>query len=232
MKDIGRDNKEKRIEWIEKAIQQIPEGLRILDAGAGELANKKFCKHLDYVSQDFAQYNGKNAPEGLQNDKWDTSRVDIICDITSIPEQDKSFDAVMCTEVFEHLPNPFLALKEFSRLLRSGGILIITAPFCSLTHQAPYHFSTGFNRYYYEKHLTDLGFEVIELETNGNYFSCLAQELRRVRSVALRYSNDKPRKWESLAIRILINMLFRFSEKDIGSDELLCFGYNIIAKKI
>ncbi|WP_121022373.1 class I SAM-dependent methyltransferase [Helicobacter vulpis] len=54
--------------------------------------------------------------------KWGNTQLDIICDITAIPERDGSFDAIMCVEVFEHLPNPILALKEFSRLLRGGGI--------------------------------------------------------------------------------------------------------------
>ena len=46
---------------------------------------------------------------------WETQRdskgfkrllsLDIISDITSIPVSDNTFDAVMCIEVFEHLPN-------------------------------------------------------------------------------------------------------------------------------
>lgn len=46
-------NEERRNEWIEKQLKSIPDGLRILDAGAGELRWKKFCSHLEYVSQDF-----------------------------------------------------------------------------------------------------------------------------------------------------------------------------------
>jgi len=35
--------------WIKKTLFLIPKGLRVLDAGAGELKNKKYCSHLDYV---------------------------------------------------------------------------------------------------------------------------------------------------------------------------------------
>jgi len=64
--------------------------------------------------------------------------VDVISDITSIPLPDASFDACLCTEVLEHLPHPIEALRELARLLRPGGRLILTAPFCSLTHFSPH----------------------------------------------------------------------------------------------
>ena len=121
----------------------MPAGSRILDAGAGELRYKPLCSHLEYVSQDFAQYNGQGDGVGLQMGNWDQTHLDIVCDITQIPEPDQSFDVIMCIEVFEHLPDPLAALREFNRLLKSGGWLIITAPFNSLTHFAPYHFYTG-----------------------------------------------------------------------------------------
>ena len=135
--DMGINQQNREI-WLEEALKKIPTGSRILDAGAGELRYKEFCEHLNYVSQDFAQYNGEGDSKGLQTGTWDQTKLDIISDITEIPELDDSFDAIMCVEVFEHLPDPTLAIKEFARLLKSGGTLIITAPFCSLTHFAPY----------------------------------------------------------------------------------------------
>ena len=212
---VGTKNQLNREEWLEKAIKQIPAGSRILDAGAGELRYKRFCSHLDYISQDFAQYDGKGNNRGLHSDSWDTSKIDIISDITAIPEPDASFDAIMCIEVFEHLPDPIKAIQEFARLLKSGGLLILTAPFCSLTHQAPYHFYSGFNRYFYEKHLSASGFKIIELEENGNFFEYLAQEVRRIPEVAQRYSDESKRTYfELIATKICLSMLERFSKKD------------------
>jgi len=52
-------NKETRDKFIKETLEKIPKGARILDAGAGELRNKKLCTHLNYVSQDFCQYDGK-----------------------------------------------------------------------------------------------------------------------------------------------------------------------------
>jgi ubiquinone/menaquinone biosynthesis C-methylase UbiE len=232
MTTVGTYNEINRIDWLEKTLAVIPSGARILDAGAGEQQFKRFCSHLEYVAQDFAQYDGQGNSSGLQMGAWDQTQLDIICDIAAIPEPDASFDAIMCIEVFEHLPNPILAIKEFARLLKGGGQLIITAPFCSLTHFAPYHYSTGFNSYFYEKHLNENGFEIIELTTNGNFFEYLAQELQRVPWVAEQYCKDRMNTLEKFSTRILLRMLERFSKKDSGSKELLCFGYHVLARKL
>lgn len=228
---VGTANEAARIVWLEQALKKVPAGGRILDAGAGEQRFRPLCTHLKYVSQDFAQYDGKGDRRGLQTGSWDQSKLDIVCDITSIPEPDASFDALMCIEVFEHLPKPLLALEEFSRLLRPGGALILTAPFCSITHFAPYHFYTGFSRYFYERHLPEFSFAVEEISANGNFYEHLAQELRRIPDVNRRYSVHRLRPWEWLARRILLRALQRFSDHDQGSQEILCFGYHVRAAR-
>lgn len=228
---VGRDNANTREKWLEDSLLKIPNGSRILDAGAGTQQYRKFCKHLKYVSQDFGQYDGTGDDAALQTGEFDYGELDIVSDITSIPEPDSSFDAIMCVEVLEHLPNPALAIKEFSRLLKPGGHLIITAPFCSLTHFAPYHFSSGLNRYWYEEHLSNNGFKDLEISPNGNYFEFIAQEIHRIPSVANRYSGGKPNFLGLVGIFFLLRMLARFSKSDNGSSELLCFGYHIHSRK-
>lgn len=229
----GTRNEATRRHWVEKKLTDLPAGLRILDAGAGEQQYKKYCTHLNYVSQDFAQYDGVGDNVGLQTGKWDNSNLDIICDIANIPEPDASFDVILCTEVFEHLPDPALAIREFSRLLKSGGQLLITAPFCSLTHFAPYHYATGFNRYYYEKHFSDNGLKALSIEENGNYFEYVAQEVRRIEDVAILNSEKKhPNLLQRLAIWMVLNMLNKMSKTDSGSEKLLHFGCHVHAVRI
>lgn len=234
---IGRRNEANRIAWIEKTLRNLPRGLRLLDAGCGEQPFRKLCSHLDYVSQDFAQYDGKGDGVGLQTGAWDgaNSTLNLICDITSIPEPDASFDAVMCTEVLEHLPDPVKALHEFSRLLKPQGLLILTAPFCSLAHFTPYHFSTGFNRYWYETHLANLGLAVLEISPNGHFYDYLAQELRRVPSITRRFC-----PWPVFALYLFAHVIIAFpllavlnglGKCDGGSSNVLCFGYHVLAQR-
>ncbi|HET7402731.1 MAG TPA: hypothetical protein VFJ62_13135, partial [Usitatibacter sp.] len=93
-KDVNEDNRQR---WLQSTLSSLPKGWRILDAGAGQLRNKRFCEHLQYVSQDFGQYDGKGDGTGLQTGGWDTSRIDIVSDITQIPQPDASFDAILCS---------------------------------------------------------------------------------------------------------------------------------------
>lgn len=230
---VGTHNEKTRVKWIVKILKKIPKGNKILDAGAGEQQFKKYCSHLKYVSQDFAKYDGEGDKKGLQTKIWDNSNLDIVSDITSIPIPDQSFDAVLCTEVFEHLPEPLLALKEFSRIIKKDGYVIITAPFCSLTHYSPYHYYTGFNRYFYETHLIKFGFKIIEIKTNGNYFEYLAQEIRRIPEIKRIYTKSfKYNVFEILAHIITLYFLSKWSKKDKSSNELLNFGYHVFARKI
>ena len=227
-KTYNLDNREK---WLEKTLNKLPAGYRILDAGAGELKYKKFCQHLNYVSQDFGQYDGIGNGTGLQTNSWDQTRVDIISDITSIPELDSAFDAVMCVEVLEHVPSPVDVLFELKRLIRPEGYLVLTAPFNSLTHFAPYFYQTGYSQYFYNYWLERLGFEIVDLQVNGNYFDYLVQELYRLPSIAKKYASEKLNWLESKAFGIVINALGRFSTKDEGSSELLSFGLHVFAQK-
>jgi ubiquinone/menaquinone biosynthesis C-methylase UbiE len=231
MNTVGTLNASTRDQWIEQTLRSLPAGLRLLDAGAGEQPYRKFCDHLRYVSQDFGEYRPSLEKTGLQMPQWDYGRLDHVCDVVAIPEPDASFDAILCTEVFEHIPEPVAALREFSRLLRTGGTLILTAPFCSLTHFAPYHFATGFSRYFYEHHLSAHGFTIVELTPNGNYFEYLAQEVRRIESVAERYADTQVQEWERWGLQAVLDMLETLSERDQGSSELLAFGYHVRAVK-
>ena len=227
----GTGNQSTRDAWLEKKLAAIPAGSRILDAGAGELKYRHLCSHLDYVSQDFAQYDGKGDGKGFQTGEWDQTKLDIVSDITDIPETDKSFDAIMCIEVIEHIPYPVGALKELTRLLRPGGFLVLTAPFCSLTHFAPYFYYSGYSRYFYEYWLDRFNFEILEMEWNGNYFEFLAQEIRRLPDVSKTYASSDMGVKENLAIQQMLGVLNKLSAEDSGSQELLSFGLHIFARK-
>jgi SAM-dependent methyltransferase len=230
--NITNENESNRIEWVKSALKELPDGLRILDAGAGEKQYKPFCDHLSYVSQDFGQYDGKGDSIGLQTGEWDQSNLDIVCDIAQIPEPDNSFDAVLCTEVFEHIPHPIEAIQEFSRLVKSGGHLIITAPFCSFTHFAPYHYYSGYNTYFWEHYLPKYGFKITEMTPNGNFFEYAAQEVSRIYNASNQYVGKKPYIHELVALYLVVKMLKRFSKLDKNSSSLVCYGYHVKAVKI
>ena len=227
---VGTTNESVRVKWIEETLKKIPAGLTILDAGAGESQFKKFCDHLKYIAQDFGQYSGEGNI-GLQTGTWDNTKLDIVSDILSIPLPDHSVDAIMCTEVLEHIPDPLGAIKEFSRLVKPGGYLLITAPFASITHFAPYHFASGLSRFFYEKNLAENGFKITDLQLNGNFFEFVAQENRRIKSIAKKYAGKNLNIFQKIIIHLNLRILQNLSKKDKGSSELLCYGIHVFARK-
>lgn len=52
----------------------------------------------------------------------------VIGSVTSLPFGDACFDVVISTEVIEHTENPKKAVSELARVLKPGGILVITTP--------------------------------------------------------------------------------------------------------
>ncbi len=46
----------------------------------------------------------------------------------ALPFEDQSFDYVTCLEGLEHIENPQQAIREFARLMRPGGSLIVSVP--------------------------------------------------------------------------------------------------------
>ncbi len=219
-------NEANRQQWLARMLSAVPPGMRLLDAGAGKLKNRVHCAHLDYVSQDFCEYTG--GAEGLSSSPCDASKVDIISDITSIPETDASFDAILCSEVLEHLPEPTHALDEFKRLLKPGGVLILTAPFASNVHMAPYHFCSGFSKYWYQHHLAARGFEIHELVANGDWYALLQQEITRLGSMERSKGNWT---WPLAYLYALLGVgYYELRRKKIAPD-LACFGWQCVAVK-
>ena len=66
--------------------------------------------------------------------------IDLVGDAHRLPFSDASFDAVVCTEVFEHLVDPPTAAGELVRILKPGGRLVLTTRFCFPLHERPSDF--------------------------------------------------------------------------------------------
>jgi SAM-dependent methyltransferase len=228
---LSNPNETNRQAWLRQILTDLPAGARLLDAGAGELQNRRHCTHLDYVSQDFCQYHGAEGghpKEGLQSRAWDTSRIDLVSDITAIPAPDASFDAVLCSEVLEHVPEPTHALDEFARLLKPGGVLILTAPFSSITHQAPYHFCTGFSKYWYQHHLEQRGFRIQTLVANGDWYALLRQEITRFGGLERQCGSWS---WPLAYAYALLGLVYFALRGGGRAEDLACFGWHCVAVK-
>ena len=52
----------------------------------------------------------------------------IVDDLQNSQFKENSFDLALCSEVLEHVPEPQIALNTLYRILRPGGIAIVTTP--------------------------------------------------------------------------------------------------------
>ena len=223
------NNLNERIDFVKRELQALPEGKTILDAGCGSQQFKSFCAHLHYKAQDFGKYvvddkkmieknSGVGGEEGYQY-----GELDYVGDIWKIDERDEFFDAILCTEVFEHIPYPIKTVKEFARLLKKDGKLILTAPSNCLRHMDPYFFYSGFSDRWYEKFLNEHGLEILSIEPVGDYYSWLGVEMARTAMANSLFAK----------IILLPAFMYYFSKKPTtASVNTLCMGYHVVARKI
>ena len=122
----------------------------------------------------------------------------LIDDITASTLAAESFDLILCTEVVEHIANSSLALAGMRRLLKPGGVLILSTPqrYSPLELIAKIAFLPGIidivRRIYrepilktghinlmtareVERQLIDAGFQISERYKSGMYLPFLAE---------------------------------------------------------
>jgi|APSaa5957512535_1039671.scaffolds.fasta_scaffold77422_2 SAM-dependent methyltransferase len=73
-------------------------------------------------------------------DYIDGPGVDLVLDLRSIDLPDNSVGSALCMEVIEHVNEPFTAMNELYRVLKPGGVLVMSAPMNLEIHGSPYDY--------------------------------------------------------------------------------------------
>lgn len=127
---------------------------RILDVGSSFSPYKNSFPYVEYLRLDI---NEKNKP-------------DICCDIHDIKWQSEYFDIVIATEVLEHCYSPEKAISEIFRVMKPGGICILSTRFIYKYHADPkdyYRFTKDSLNYLFNK------FSKVEIYHHGNRMQVL-----------------------------------------------------------
>lgn len=98
-------------------------------------------------------------------------------DAAALPFGESTFDAVICSELLEHVLDPLKVLAEIHRVLKSRGTLLICVPFLNRIHGDPYDFAR-YTDYYWSLALDKIAFRDIHIEKQGLFWSVLIDMLR------------------------------------------------------
>ena len=204
--------REENYKIIRQWVEQLTDVNFLLDFGSGPLTNFELLKDNNTIFVDGAKFDGIN----------------IVCDFSNkTPFKSSSVDAILCSNVFEHLPEPQKTLREIARILRQDGCVLIFVPFVIKLHQEPY----DFHRYtkHSLKYLADSsGLAVSEIREVGGFSNILGT----IFSIAIRRTTH-PIKRVGLKIQYLIWRILRKLYGDDPADEILPQGYAVfLTKKI
>ena len=174
-----------RANWVVSQLTKLSSAkqIHLLDVGAGSSPYKLEIQKLGiiYKSHDFNKYlpsNNEEKSSGLQNYDWNCAQHDYVCEILDLIPECK-FDIILCTEVFEHIPDPIRALEKLSKITMPGGSIIITVPFLGLMHQSPYWFQAGLSPYWFDYWAKTFDLSIEEITVSGTYADLINQEINR-----------------------------------------------------
>lgn len=139
---------------------------RWLDVGCGSRPYEHLFPAGTYIGVD-VEDSGRDVSMKMPDFFYDG-------DVLPFPSQ--SIDGVFCTQVLEHVPNPQALLLEMSRVLKSNGVLVLSAPFLWEEHEEPYDFFR-FTSFGFRELLARSGFEVHSMQKTTGLLESVAQIL-------------------------------------------------------
>jgi SAM-dependent methyltransferase len=136
---------------------------RVLDVG---------CGHMPFRAD---ALRAASTYEGFDVER----RIDGVAHVGNAESMDQipsaTYDTVFCFEVLEHLPHPQRAMAEIARVLKPGGVLLVSVPHLSRLHEEPHDYFR-FTPYGLRTLCADVGLETRELEAMSGLCSFLGHQ--------------------------------------------------------
>lgn len=210
---------------IFKALQEVRHQVKsgiILDVGCG------MKPYESILNASGSAYYGTDYPITMKGSYGESTKADFFSDSTLLPFKKNTFDTLLSTQVLEHVSDPKKAIQEMGRVLKPGGIIIISAPMTWPLHEEPYDFF----RYTLHglRHLMQKSnFDILDEIPRGNNLSTTAQMFLDTQLENI--SQSFPQRIYSLVLSLVVNQicsvinLFKPAKR-------LCLGWVIVAKKM
>lgn len=189
---------------------------KVLDVGAGR--NKRYTSYFKYDKYITLDINPEANP-------------DILASADKIPLENNAIDSIVCTQLLGDVTDALSVLKEFYRVLKPGGMVLLTESFINEMHDEPIDF-WRFTKFGLKHLFLSAGFKVILIDQRGGFFSTKAQN-------NIRYLIDKfnlySHQWARIFnpfFRIYSWIMFFLDKKDKSqANRKFALGWCIIARK-
>jgi Methyltransferase domain len=109
---------------LERELEPMLRALRpgvVMDVGAKDARYRSLVPATEYLTLDLRSDVG----------------ADIVGDLHDVPRESDSLDTVIATEVLEHCQDPARVVSEIRRLLRPGGVCVLSTRFIHPYHPEP-----------------------------------------------------------------------------------------------
>ena len=202
---------------ILKALEKHAHG-RLIDIGCGD-----------------TPFRNQLPPAVVQYDTLDLNvKRDDITYIGSVMDmhmiKDASYDSAMCFEVLEHVPNPFIAIREINRILKNDGLLIISVPHMWPIHEAPHDYLRF--TYYGLKHiLQENQFKIVSMENSGGILTYIGHNVTSL-ILCLVWGVPILKHLVFFLVKWLIVLPCAFIDDKVIRSEMAPLEYLCIAKKV
>ncbi|MCB8943125.1 MAG: class I SAM-dependent methyltransferase [Ardenticatenaceae bacterium] len=173
------------------------------------------------------------------------SKAAFLASAENIPLLSDSADVILCSEVLEHVPEPWQALDEMARIAKPGAWIIITTPFLVSVHEPPYDFYR-YTEFGLRHLLNRAGFEVERLVVKNEKIGVFLSQIlwfqtkfwwmvtkwTKVKSV---YSDGNPFLWLGVVVpqKIYLKLFRKIRDKYPSSIKKLSrstAGYIVIGR--
>jgi SAM-dependent methyltransferase len=131
----------------------------VLDVGCGQ---KPYLPYFAAVADEYVGADLHPAPH-----------VDVVCPSHALPFPDARFDVVLSTQALEHVPEPAATVAEMHRVLKPGGVLLVSVPLTAAYHPGPTDFWRWTQEGLIKMHRDNGDWAELRLEAAGGTMACL-----------------------------------------------------------
>ena len=143
----------------------------LIDIGCGTKPYKKYFSYIgNYCGIDFKTFSRN---KDFSEDKPDYYFSNSYVKSFILPLRDSQFDNAVSFQVLEHHADPNRMISEMIRVTKSGGYLLISAPFISPIHESPHDYGR-FTEYYFQQIFKKYHCHILEIKKQGSLFSTIA----------------------------------------------------------